>query len=102
MAQPKSAKPKRRLRWARKLLFRLAAVMIALVPFVLAEVTFAIFGWGRPDYSHDPFVGFRDVRPLFALNEEGTRYEEQYEEVYELTPEQQEEFIRIINQRYGP
>ena len=26
----------------------------------------------------------------------------QYEEVYELTPEEQEEFIRIINQRYGP
>ncbi|UCF71292.1 MAG: zf-HC2 domain-containing protein [candidate division WOR-3 bacterium] len=25
----------------------------------------------------------------------------QYEEVYELTPEQQEEFIKIINQRYG-
>ena len=25
----------------------------------------------------------------------------QYEEIYELTPEQQEEFIKIINQRYG-
>ncbi len=40
-------------------------------------------------------------KPQITAQEEGARYENQYEEVYELTPEQQEEFIRIINQRYG-
>ncbi len=34
----------------------------------------------------------QDIRPF----QDG-----QYEEVYDLTPEQREEFIRIINQRYG-
>lgn len=45
------------------------------------------------------------VRPKPQITaQEGppTREGGQFEEVYELTPEQQEEFIKIINQRYGP
>lgn len=47
---------------------------------------------------------FLFVRPKPEITaQEGTPRPEgsQYEDVYELTPEQQEEFIRIINQRYG-
>ena len=47
---------------------------------------------------------FLFVRPKPDVTaQEGTpRLESgQYEDVYELTPEQREEFIRIINQRYG-
>jgi lysophospholipase L1-like esterase len=49
--------------------------MLGLAPFVLAEITFALLDWGRPERSEDPFVGFRSVRPLFVLDESGTRRE---------------------------
>ena len=42
---------------------------------MLFEVLCLAMGWGRPDLSVDPFVGFHDVNPLFVLNEEGDRYE---------------------------
>jgi len=57
------------------LVFRLAAVMIGLTPFVLAEAGLAILDWGRPDHEDDPFVGFSAVYPLFVPSEDGTRYE---------------------------
>ena len=62
-------------RFWRRLAFRLAAVIVGLMPFVLAEVTLRLFDVGRPDRSDDPFVGFRSVHPLFVLSEDGTRYE---------------------------
>jgi lysophospholipase L1-like esterase len=62
-------------RFWRRLAFRLAAVIVGLMPFVLAEVTLRLFDVGRPDSSDDPFVGFRSVHPLFVLGEDGTRYE---------------------------
>ena len=40
--------------------------------------------------------------PEITAQEQTPQYQGgQFEEVYELTPEQQEEFIKIINQRYG-
>jgi lysophospholipase L1-like esterase len=54
--------------------FRLAAVLVGLLPFLLAEAAFTILDWGRPDYSEDPFVGFRAVRPLFVLSDDARRY----------------------------
>jgi lysophospholipase L1-like esterase len=68
-------KPRRRPRWFRGLLLRLAAVAIGLAPFVVVEAALVALDWGRPTYRDDPFVGFRAVHPLFVLNEEGTRYE---------------------------
>lgn len=68
-------KPTGRRRWARRLVFRLLAVMIALAPFFLAEVLFLALDWGRPRCDHDPFVGFRAVRPLFTAGDDGSRYE---------------------------
>ena len=59
----------------RRLVFRLAAVVIGLAPFLLAEAAFTMLDWGRPTCSEDPFVSFRAVHPLFVLNDDGTRYE---------------------------
>lgn len=59
----------------RRLAFRLAAVLVGLAPFVLAEILFTVLDWGRPTCREDPFVGFSAVRPLFVPNEDGTRRE---------------------------
>jgi lysophospholipase L1-like esterase len=59
----------------RKLLFRLAALSLGLMPLVLIELTLAALGWGEPDWQEDPFVGFRGIRPLFVLNAAQDRYE---------------------------
>lgn len=56
-------------------LFRLAAVAVGLLPFVLAELLCVACGWGRPVEHDDPFVGFSAVHPLFVLSEDGQRYE---------------------------
>ncbi|MBI2826338.1 MAG: SGNH/GDSL hydrolase family protein [Planctomycetia bacterium] len=61
----------RRRQWV----FRCAAVLVGLTPFVGIECLCVLFDWGRPSLHDDPFVGFRSVRPLFVLNEQGTRYE---------------------------
>jgi len=62
-------------RWRRAILFRAAAILLGLLPFVLAELTLRAFGFGHPSWHDDPFVGFNAVRPLFDLNEAGERYE---------------------------
>lgn len=62
-------------RFCRFVCFRLLAVCLGLLPFLLVEGAFVALDWGRPDWSEDPFVGFRSVRPLFALNESTARYE---------------------------
>jgi len=59
----------------RAVLFRLAAVLLALSPFVLAELVFVMLDWGRPTRHDDPFVGFSAVHPLFVPSEDGRRYE---------------------------
>lgn len=56
-------------------MFRLAAALLGLLPFVLIELALRAFGLGHPNWHDDPFVGFSEVRPLFTLNEAGDRYE---------------------------
>ncbi|HUS92969.1 MAG TPA: tetratricopeptide repeat protein [Phycisphaerae bacterium] len=65
--------PKRRRR--RRALFRLGAVGVGLLPFVLIELLCAAFDWGRPDFHDDPFVGFSSIQPLFVRSADGSRYE---------------------------
>ncbi|MCZ6794366.1 MAG: GDSL-type esterase/lipase family protein [Planctomycetota bacterium] len=72
----------RRRRWRgrgprgwRGLIFRLAAVALALAPFVVLELILTALDWGRPSYDPDPFLGFRGASPLFVLSEDGERYE---------------------------
>ena len=53
------------------MLFRFAAVLLGLLPFVVIELALRTFGLGHSSWHDDPFVGFSAVRPLFELNEAG-------------------------------
>jgi lysophospholipase L1-like esterase len=66
------APPRRRFKYW---LFRVAAVAVGLLPLAVCEAILGALDLGRPTAHDDPFVGFSAVRPLFALNKEGTRYE---------------------------
>lgn len=47
--------------------FRIAAVLLGLLPFLVIELLCRVFGWGAvPD---DAFAEFESVRPLFALED---------------------------------
>lgn len=63
-----------RLDWRRRWLFRLAAVGVGLLPFLLLEAGLILLGWGEPDPRHDPFVGFASIKPLFQRDEQSGRY----------------------------
>ncbi len=59
----------------RSMLFRVAAVLLGLPPFGLIEVALRMFGLGRSEWHHDPFVGFSETRPLFVRNDAQDRFE---------------------------
>jgi tetratricopeptide (TPR) repeat protein len=73
-SEPEAAK-KRRKTARRQWLFRLAAVGFGFSLLGAFEVLCVLCGWGRPGLHDDPFVGFRSVRPLFVLSEDGAQYE---------------------------
>ena len=52
-------------RW-RAAAFRLSAVLLAVLPFILAEAGLRLFGVGRPEDSADPLSGFNQRLPLFV------------------------------------
>ena len=56
-------------------MFRIAAVLLGLSVFPIAEGVCHVFDWGRPDEIDDPFVGFSDMHPLFVKNPEEQRFE---------------------------
>jgi hypothetical protein len=60
--------------WKRAL-FAGAAILLALVPFLILEMLCWAFDWGRPTNFEDPFVGFSAIHPLFVLDENKERYE---------------------------
>ncbi len=64
----------RQRRWWR-ILFRIAAVGIGLVPLLASELVLRAFDLGHPDRHADPFVGFTAVQPLFVLDQTSRRYE---------------------------
>ena len=55
--------------------FRILAVLLAMTPFLLLEVTVRLCGWGLPQESYDPYLGFESVEPLFVLNQDQQRYQ---------------------------
>lgn len=61
--------------WRRAILFRVTAVLLGLLPLVLIELALRVFGLGRPEWHHDPFVGFSETRPLFVRNDARDRFE---------------------------
>ena len=74
-ANASASPPKRGPRPRRAVLFRLAAVVLGLLPLVVLEIVLRSGGWGDDSVPDDPFVSFRARRPLFALTEDGERYE---------------------------
>lgn len=62
--------PAGRRRWW----FRLLAIALGLLPFVLLEAGLRLADVARPQNSADPFVGFSAIHPLFELDECGETY----------------------------
>lgn len=56
-------------------MFRVAAVLLGLLPLLACEIALRALGLGKPTDFNDPFVGFSDIHPLFVLNESAGRYE---------------------------
>lgn len=56
-------------------LLRLIAIAFGLALLAGFEGLCRLCNWGRPELHDDPFVGFRAVRPLFVLSEDGKHYE---------------------------
>jgi lysophospholipase L1-like esterase len=46
--------------------FRLAAIFVAILPFIVAEAGLRLFGVGRPEESVDALSGFNQALPLFV------------------------------------
>ena len=62
----------------RKILFRLAAVLLGLLPFFITEVVLRTVGWNEPNQTteiSDPYVGFSELNPLFVASAEGDMLE---------------------------
>jgi len=59
----------------KQIAFRIGAILIGLLPFVIFETSLNVIGWQRLDGVKDPFVGFASSEPLFELNADQTNYE---------------------------
>ena len=55
--------------------FRLFAILLAVLPFLLLEILVRQAGWGLPRESYDPYLGFESVQPLFEMNDSQDRYQ---------------------------
>jgi len=49
--------------------------VLAITPFLLIEIIVRVCGWGLPQESYDPYLGFESVEPLFVLDQDRQRYE---------------------------
>ena len=68
--------------------FRILAVLVAMTPFLLVEITVRLCGWGLPQESYDPYLGFESVEPLFVLNQDQQRYQVSESRLDFFRPEQ--------------
>ncbi len=53
----------------RKWMYRVLALILGFVPFVLMEGICLFAGWGTVDDSEDQYVGFSAIQPLFEKSE---------------------------------
>ena len=63
-----------RYRGRRRIGFAIGAILVGLLPFVVAESVLRLAGLGRPSGYQDPFVGFSQLYPLFELGEDADQY----------------------------
>lgn len=50
------------------------AIGLSLFPLLVFELLCIVAGWGRPEPTVDPFVGFAAIHPLFVKDAAGTKY----------------------------
>jgi lysophospholipase L1-like esterase len=58
----------------RKWLFRIAAVLVGLLPILVLEAALRLAGLPAPDELYDPWITFEQVQPLFEIDEAGEHY----------------------------
>ncbi len=68
--------------------FRILAVLLAITPFLLVEMTVRLCGWGLPQESYDPYLGFESIQPLFVLGQNQQRYQVSESRLEFFRPEQ--------------
>ena len=56
-------------------MFRLAAVLVGLLPLIIFELVLVFMGWQPVGGVADPYVGFSEIRPLFVQNQSQTKFE---------------------------
>ena len=61
--------------WKRSLLFRVGAIAIGVLPFLMFELALWGWGWQSADAITDPYIGFTEIRPLFEFNAKRGEYE---------------------------
>ena len=71
--QRDNSRPKATL--CKRVLFRLGAVLIGLLPLVIFELALIFTGWQPAGGVADPYIGFTEIRPLFVKNQTLTEYE---------------------------
>ena len=71
--QRDNSRPKATL--GKRVLFRLGAVLIGLLPLAFFELALILTGWQPAGGVADPYVGFTEIRPLFVKNQAQTEYE---------------------------
>ena len=54
--------------------FRVGAVLFGVLLLVLFEGLCWVLDWGKPSHAEDPFVGFREIHPLFETDDVGENY----------------------------
>lgn len=54
----------------RSFAFRILAICLGLLPFVLLELALTLLAWQPAALTHDPYVGFNNPRPLFVSDGE--------------------------------
>ena len=59
----------------KRVLFRVGAVLVGLLPLIVFEVFLVAIGWQPSGGVADPYVGFSEIRPLFVENLARTKFE---------------------------
>lgn len=66
--------PRRASSLAKRVSFRLVAVLLSLAPLTLFELTLVALDIGSPSRCEDPFVGFSAIHPLFERSDDQSEY----------------------------
>ena len=75
VAKNELGKPPRSVSLRKRVLFRVGAVLLGLLPLLVFEIVLISIGWQPTSGVSDPYVGFSEIRPLFVKDRSQARYE---------------------------